>query len=151
MPMLFFFSFHFLTATGSFPRQSCKSLSISRTTSSASTDSLARSLAGWSSCSRTAPISLESRLALECTSAKTLAICSDAVNGGSLGCLLGDRYWLSVGKYWLLASARAPGFASQPSREPFVEVQGSMHALVGLLDADGTSWRRGLRARLAFK
>lgn len=65
---------HFLTATGSLPRQSCRSLSISLTTSSASTDSRPRSLLGWSSCSRAAPISLESRLALECTSAKTLAI-----------------------------------------------------------------------------
>lgn len=88
--LLFFF--HFLTATGSFPRQSCRSLSISLTTSSASTDSLPRSWPGWSSCSKTVPISLESRLALECTSAKTLAICSEARKGGSLGCLLGDRY-----------------------------------------------------------
>ena len=66
--LLFFF--HFLTATGSFPRQSCRSLSISLTTSSASTDSLPRSWPGWSSCSKTVPISLESRLALECTSIK---------------------------------------------------------------------------------
>ncbi|MEE6471018.1 hypothetical protein FKM82_009154 [Ascaphus truei] len=83
---------YFLTATGSLPRQSCKSLSISLTTSSASTDSRPKSRFECSNCSRTASISLEPRLTLECTSANTRAIGSDAMYCGSFVCLLGDRY-----------------------------------------------------------
>ncbi|KAG8452276.1 hypothetical protein GDO86_004181 [Hymenochirus boettgeri] len=63
------FFVYFLTDTGSFPRQSCKSLSISLTTSSASTVSRPKSRCECSSCSKTVSISLESRLTRECTSA----------------------------------------------------------------------------------